>query len=231
MPPQTREHGRLVEKEGPLADWRHWGPYVSERAWGTVREDYSADGNAWGYVPARRTPARGPTAGAKTVSPASATASSTLCLRVRASGTSAGPLPQGAPVRSWSGPEGNHGEDAKEFWFFLDATCPATPGRPCSTSTPTRVSPTRSCCSRTGVGTRSSPSSSWRTPACSPATATTTCRSPTPRLTTTTCSCASPSPIGAPKPPSCTCCRRSGSGTPGIGATPTGRRATCPGGP
>ena len=47
----TREQQRLAAKDGPLKSWRRWGPYVSERAWGTVREDYSADGNAWDYFP------------------------------------------------------------------------------------------------------------------------------------------------------------------------------------
>jgi hypothetical protein len=44
----TVEHQRLA-RDG--AAWRRWGPYLSERAWGTVREDYSADGNAWDYFP------------------------------------------------------------------------------------------------------------------------------------------------------------------------------------
>src|SRR4051812_46420677 len=45
----TREHERLAEARGKQAPWRKWGPYLSERQWGTVREDYSLDGNAWGY--------------------------------------------------------------------------------------------------------------------------------------------------------------------------------------
>src|SRR5262249_62296077 len=49
-PPQTQEYARLRENVGLLPPWRKWGPYVSERAWGTVREDYSADGNAWDYL-------------------------------------------------------------------------------------------------------------------------------------------------------------------------------------
>src|SRR6266705_2863214 len=48
-PPQTKEHARLKENTGLTPPWRLWGPYVTERAWGTVREDYSADGNAWDY--------------------------------------------------------------------------------------------------------------------------------------------------------------------------------------
>jgi len=48
-PTKTAEAQRLDEalKQGVL--WRQWGPYLSERQWGTVREDYSADGNAWDY--------------------------------------------------------------------------------------------------------------------------------------------------------------------------------------
>src|SRR5918911_1163043 len=48
----SREKERLYEKtDAHVRPWRKWGPYVSERAWGTVREDYSADGNAWAYFP------------------------------------------------------------------------------------------------------------------------------------------------------------------------------------
>src|SRR5688500_20185318 len=49
-PTPTVEHERLAGLHGPLAVWRRWGPYVSERSWGTVREDYSADGDAWWYL-------------------------------------------------------------------------------------------------------------------------------------------------------------------------------------
>ena len=50
-PPQTREHARLKERGEGVPLWRRWGPYVSERAWGTVREDYSAGGDAWRHLP------------------------------------------------------------------------------------------------------------------------------------------------------------------------------------
>src|SRR5262245_2063968 len=42
---------RRTSGDGTANDWRMWGPYLSERQWGTVREDYSADGGAWGYLP------------------------------------------------------------------------------------------------------------------------------------------------------------------------------------
>ncbi|MEP7189707.1 MAG: hypothetical protein ABI901_11015, partial [Roseiflexaceae bacterium] len=44
----SAEHERLLN-EGD--EWKRWGPYLSERAWGTVREDYSVDGDAWNYLP------------------------------------------------------------------------------------------------------------------------------------------------------------------------------------
>src|SRR5690348_11425594 len=51
MPKQTAVHKRLADSTARLADWKQWGPYVAERAWGTVREDYSANGDAWNYLP------------------------------------------------------------------------------------------------------------------------------------------------------------------------------------
>src|SRR5437870_13523157 len=47
----TREELRLEETRKKRAHWQRWGPYLSERAWGTVREDYSPHGNAWEYFP------------------------------------------------------------------------------------------------------------------------------------------------------------------------------------
>ena len=47
----TAEDARLEEQAAGKGEWRRWGPYVSDRAWGTVREDYSADGDAWNYFP------------------------------------------------------------------------------------------------------------------------------------------------------------------------------------
>ena len=47
----TQEELRLSESGARRKHWKRWGPYLSERAWGTVREDYSADGTAWDYFP------------------------------------------------------------------------------------------------------------------------------------------------------------------------------------
>ena len=50
-PIQNAERRRLADSEARRADWKQWGPYLSERAWGTVREDYSATGEAWDHFP------------------------------------------------------------------------------------------------------------------------------------------------------------------------------------
>ena len=100
--------------------WHHWGPYLSERAWGTVREDYSEHGTAWDYFPhdhARSRAYRWNEDGLAGI----CDDRQTLLLRARAlerratrssrSGSSA-----------WPATEGNHGEDAKEYWWYLDST-------------------------------------------------------------------------------------------------------------
>jgi len=48
---ETAEERRLEESRDRTSHWKRWGPYLSERAWGTVREDYSAYGTAWDYLP------------------------------------------------------------------------------------------------------------------------------------------------------------------------------------
>ena len=71
----TQEQTRLQEARKGTSPWRKWGPYLSERQWGTVREDYSQDGNAWDYFTMTR-PAPAPITGARMVWPASAMTSS-----------------------------------------------------------------------------------------------------------------------------------------------------------
>jgi hypothetical protein len=70
-PTKTAEALRLDEASENGVQWRQWGPYLSERQWGTVREDYSEDGNAWDYFTHIK-PAHAPIIGVRTVSPVSA---------------------------------------------------------------------------------------------------------------------------------------------------------------
>ena len=79
---QTREGTRLQMNRQHEGHWNRWGPYLAERAWGTVREDYSKDGDAWSYFPTI-TRARAPIAGMKTALPASATVTNICASRSR----------------------------------------------------------------------------------------------------------------------------------------------------
>src|SRR4051812_1304169 len=111
------ENQRVAEITDDFSGWRRWGPYLSDRAWGTVREDYSADGNAWDYFThdqARRRAFRWGEDGIAGISDRF----QLLCF---------------APA-FWNGrdpilkerffgvtpAEGNHGEDVKEYYFPLD---------------------------------------------------------------------------------------------------------------
>ncbi|HEX2849352.1 MAG TPA: hypothetical protein VHN98_02310 [Acidimicrobiales bacterium] len=113
------ERARLAAADGGDQPWRAWGPYVSERAWGTVREDYSADGDAWRYFPhdhARSRAYRWSEDGLAGV----CDADQTWCLAL-ALWNGVDPILK-ERIFGLSGPEGNHGEDAKEYWWYLDST-------------------------------------------------------------------------------------------------------------
>jgi hypothetical protein len=100
-------------------EWRRWGPYLSERAWGTVREDYSADGDAWSFFPhdhARSRAYRWSEDGLGGI----CDDRQLLCLAF-AFWNGRDPILK-ERVFGLSGHEGNHGEDAKEYWWYLDST-------------------------------------------------------------------------------------------------------------
>jgi hypothetical protein len=101
------------------APWRRWGPYVSERAWGTVREDYSAGGGAWEYFPheqARSRVFRWNEDGLAGI----CDDRQLLCLAL-AFWNGRDPIVK-ERIFGLTGNEGNHGEDAKEYWWYLDST-------------------------------------------------------------------------------------------------------------
>ncbi len=121
----TAEHERMstvgrpedgLEYAGP---WYTWGPYLAERAWGTVREDYSADGDAWRSFPhdhARSRAYRWNEDGLAGI----CTLHQDLCLAL-ALWNGRDPMLKERAF-GLTGPEGNHGEDAKEYWWYVDAT-------------------------------------------------------------------------------------------------------------
>ncbi|MGI8912576.1 MAG: MGH1-like glycoside hydrolase domain-containing protein [Chloroflexota bacterium] len=113
------ERARLQEAPHGRAPWRHWGPYVSERAWGTVREDYSADGSAWDYFPhdhARSRAYRWNEDGLAGI----CDDRQYLCLAL-AFWNGQDPILK-ERLFGLTGPQGNHGEDCKEYWWYLDST-------------------------------------------------------------------------------------------------------------
>src|SRR5215831_1191733 len=115
----TAEHERLEESRAHRAHWNRWGPYLSERAWGTVREDYSANGTAWDYFPhdhARSRVYRWNEDGLGGISDDS----QHLCFAF-AFWNGQDAILKERPF-GLTGSEGNHGEDVKEYYFYLDST-------------------------------------------------------------------------------------------------------------
>lgn len=115
----TQEEIRLSESASRKKHWKRWGPYVSERAWGTVREDYSPYGNAWEYLPhdqARSHAYRWNEDGLAGISDRK----QNVCFAI-ALWNERDPILK-ERLFGLTGNEGNHGEDVKEYYFYLDST-------------------------------------------------------------------------------------------------------------
>jgi hypothetical protein len=110
--------GRMEDGLKQSSPWYTWGPYVSERQWGTVREDYSEDGNAWDYLPHDHARSRAYRWGEDGLAGFS-DVEQRLCLGL-ALWNGRDPYLKERPF-GLTGPEGNHGEDVKEHWWYLDA--------------------------------------------------------------------------------------------------------------
>ena len=110
--------GRLEDGLRQGGDWYRWGPYVSERQWGTVREDYSADGNAWDYLPHDHARSRAYRWGEDGLA-GFCDVEQRLCLSL-ALWNGRDPILKERAF-GLTGPQGNHGEDVKEYWWYLDA--------------------------------------------------------------------------------------------------------------
>jgi hypothetical protein len=113
------EANRLAEDERRVANWKRWGPYLAERQWGTVREDYSDGGDAWGYFPhdhARSRAYRWGEDGLLGISDRQGR----LCFAL-ALWNERDPILK-ERLFGLTGPEGNHGEDVKEAYFYLEST-------------------------------------------------------------------------------------------------------------
>ena len=116
---QYAEHARLREAQEGKKSWRRWGPYLSERQWGTVREDYSENGTAWDYFPHDHAHSRAYRWGEDGLA-GFCDDRQLLCLAL-ALWNEADPILKERAFGLTNG-EGNHGEDVKEYYFYLDAT-------------------------------------------------------------------------------------------------------------
>ncbi|HYT31931.1 MAG TPA: glucosidase, partial [Thermoanaerobaculia bacterium] len=110
---------RLEEDRRRKKNWKRWGPYLAERAWGTVREDYSLDGSAWDYFPHHQAPSKTYRWNEDGIAG--------LCDRHQficfapALWNGRDPILK-ERLFGLTGPEGNHGEDVKEYFYYLDST-------------------------------------------------------------------------------------------------------------
>src|SRR5215475_1918026 len=115
----TAEEQRLEQSRDRTVHWKRWGPYLSERAWGTVREDYSAYGTAWDYLPhdyARSKAYRWNEDGIAGISDRH----QMICFAL-ALWNGKDPILK-ERLFGLTGPQGNHGEEVKEYYFYLDST-------------------------------------------------------------------------------------------------------------
>jgi hypothetical protein len=117
--PPTAEHARLQEAHDLKAPWKKWGPYLSERQWGTVREDYSPDGSAWDYFPHDHARSRVYLWGEDGIAGFS-DEKQRLCFSLALWNGNDPILKE--RLFGLTNREGNHGEDVKEVYFYLDST-------------------------------------------------------------------------------------------------------------
>jgi hypothetical protein len=115
----TAEHGRLEEARLRKIPWKKWGPYLSERQWGTVREDYSEGGNAWDYFSHDQARSRAYRWGEDGLA-GICDDKMRLCFAL-ALWNGKDPIIKERLFGLTNG-EGNHGEDVKEYYFYLDST-------------------------------------------------------------------------------------------------------------
>ena len=115
----TAEQRRLNHARTAQVPWKEWGPYLSERQWGTVREDYSADGNAWSYFTHDQARSRAYRWGEDGLGGIS-DSQQRLCFAM-ALWNERDPILK-ERLFGLTNSEGNHGEDVKEYYFYLDST-------------------------------------------------------------------------------------------------------------
>ncbi len=115
----TAEEQRLRASADRVAHWKRWGPYLCERQWGTVREDYSANGDAWDYFPHDHARSRAYRWGEDGIA-GFCDRHQHICLALALWNEKDRILKE--RLFGLTNKEGNHGEDVKEYYYYLDAT-------------------------------------------------------------------------------------------------------------
>src|SRR5579863_2795625 len=115
----TVEDKRLQENAARNTNWKRWGPYLSERQWGTVREDYSPNGDAWGYFTHEQSRSRAYRWGEDGIG-GICDRHQHICFALALWNEKDGILKE--RLFGLTNGEGNHGEDVKEYYYYLDAT-------------------------------------------------------------------------------------------------------------
>ena len=209
------ESQRLAEDHARVRDWKRWGPYLAERQWGTVREDYSPDGSCWTYFPHEHARSRAYRWGEDGLL-GICDRECRLCFAL-ALWNGRDPILK-ERLFGLTGPEGNHGEDVKECYFYLDAT-PTHSYLKALYKYPQAEFPYARLVEENRRRGKAEPEFELaghrrlrREPLLRRRRGVRQGRRPT------TSSFASRSPTAAPRPRRCTCCRRCGSATPGPGA-------------
>src|SRR5207253_4180274 len=118
-PVMTKEHERIREIRDEITGWRRWGPYVCDRSWATVREDYSPDGDAWGFLTHDLARSKAYRWGEDAIAG--------ICDRYQLLVFAPAFWNEKDPILKerffgLTPAEGNHGEDVKEYYFHLDNT-------------------------------------------------------------------------------------------------------------
>ncbi|MFW6162664.1 MAG: glucosidase, partial [Planctomycetota bacterium] len=119
MTDETAEDRRLAEEARREENWKRWGPYLAERQWGTVREDYSAEGTPWDYFPRGHARSRAYRWGEDGLL-GWTDRECRLCFALALWNTRDPVLKE--RLFGLTNAEGNHGEDVKELYFYLDST-------------------------------------------------------------------------------------------------------------
>jgi hypothetical protein len=117
--PQSAERLRLKEDASRTINWKRWGPYLSERQWGTVREDYSPFGECWDYLSHEQSRSRAYRWGEDGLMGIS-DRQCRLCFSISLWNGKDAILKE--RLFGLTGPEGNHGEDVKECYYYLDSS-------------------------------------------------------------------------------------------------------------